>query len=243
MFIEKDNQLIVNAAVFELIIPTSYASRALFTKEAGYYKLFAVGMGRFFRSSAIYEKSPDSVELKPIDVPVFITTKPSLVETDIMEVPKGGNQQPVYRLIYYLNDVFATSLDYIKSADNKVLMYNLMDDGKADFLPYLTIAKLVESVYYYNGGGIPVPIEAIHAMVAEKCKNPKNYEQDARFMKEVPYAITALNPRESMVTGNVAGMFAFEDVNTALMVAANKKSKGIVDDATTIEKIILTAKV
>lgn len=243
MLIEKGDKILVDSAVFELVIPTSYSTRGMFIRQAGFYSLFLVGMGRFFKTAASFEKDRDKVPFHAIAVPITISTKPSFVETNILEMPKGGSTKPMYSLIYYKGDELISNTNYIKASDNTKHMYHLVDDGKADFIPYTVIAELLETVNYYNGTKLPVPVEAIHAIVAERAKDPKDYQRDARFMSKIPEAIISLNPRETMAAGNVVGMFGFEDVNTALMIAANRKEKGVVDTATITEKIILTAKV
>ena len=241
--IEKNDKILVDSAVFEFLIPTDYQSRGMFIRQAGYYSLFLAGMGRFFNSQKAYETDNGKTQYKPIAIPIMVNTKPSLVETDIVELPKGGSAKAVYKLVYYKDDEFITNTNYIKLSDNTKNIYQLFDDGKADFIPYTVIAELLETTHYYNNTKFPVPLEAVHAIVAERSKDPKDYKKDARFMNKIPEAVISLNPRETMAAGNVAGMFGFEDVNSALMIAANRKEKGIVDPATITEKIILTAKV
>jgi hypothetical protein len=240
MFIQKGESIIADAPIVELVIPTVYSSKGMFSRQAGYYNLFLVAMARSFSSQSEYDSDNGKKDYKPIALPVLIKSKPTLVETDVIEVPRGSSAKPMYKLVYYKGDEVVSNVSYIKRSDNTKVMYQLNDDGKADFLPYTVIAELLENVNYYNATKLPVPIEALHAIVATRSKNPKNYQQDARFMDKLPTAIISLNPRETMAAGSVSGMFGFEDVNTALMVSANRYQKGSVDKATTLEKIILT---
>lgn len=242
MLVIKNDKIIVDSPVLEIIIPAFYTERGMFLKQAGYYSLLFVVMARNYTSVEAYNKGSVKPKMVPLVYPYRISTHPSLIETDVMRVPEDAHEKAVIKLIYYKGDILSDSTNYIKLSDNTRDLYNMIDDGKGDFLPYLSIAEAMEVTHYMNDTKMPVPVEAIHTIVATRCMDPDDYQKNARFMKKLPSGIQSLNPRETMASGTVFGMFGFEDVNTALMISANREEKGIVDPATTIEKIILTAK-
>lgn len=237
MFKIKDKSIITDVPVLEVLIPQEYESRSMFLKSGEMFNMFAVCMARSFPSQTSYDKNSKK-QYTPIILPYMIITKPSVVESDIVEVPIGGKPKNMFRLLYYIGDIFSKNLDYIKSSDNTQNIYQLIDDGKGDFLPYTAILKVLEEVHYYNGTTMPVPIEAIAAITAEKCRSVNNHNVQARRMKETPYVIQCLNPRESVLTDTTFNMLNFEDTNTAIMISANKAASGVVDEPSVLERVI-----
>jgi hypothetical protein len=238
----RDGEMLLDVYRAEFTFPEVYVSMGAFTPRSGLYELYMVGMFRFFTSQQEYEKTKDKKEYEPILLPAMLMTKPSEVNSAPLEIPKGSSVKNMFILTYFKGDVFIKNITYVKNSDVTGLTYKLLDSGKADFLPYSVIPDLIgEIVNNMNDTKLSVGYDTLSAIVAERFRNPDNYKQKARFMEKLPEAVISLNARETTVASSTASMFGFEDVNSALMIAASRKEDKIVDKASKIERIILSA--
>jgi hypothetical protein len=243
MLKEKDGKIIVESAVMEVLIPKAYGDKGIFMELSDYFSFFCVCVARFFENKTHYDNGVgvDKVAYFPITIPVMVSSKPSLNYQEAVSVPKGSPLKDFYKLVYYKGDEFIIDKMYVKQTSNIKAALGVFDDGKMDFLSPEIQAEVLNSLGSYNDASLPLPPECVEVMVASKSMSVKDSSKYARFIEsdKLEEAVVSLNPRQMVMNTTSSRMFAFEDVNKALLVSTSRHSDGIIDKANEVERIIL----
>lgn len=233
-----ETQVLVDCPFLELYLDEEFINRELVSIGSGDYNIFGVGNMRPFVTESQLAKR-DDLPIYVFGMPLFFKTIPSEREILDVRIPtKDAPAKPQVVLRYKKGDVFITSIDLVKSSDNVEVMWNLVEDGKCEFLPYLVTPELLELVAPMNAAKNKVDISAVHTVCAERYVNPKNPQQKVRHMKELPSYVEAVNAREGAANSTSYAIISFEDINTGLLIASNRYNAGIIDKMSPIERAL-----
>jgi len=232
----KGLSYLVDTYAVEIMVPSIYKDKGMMEQISTKIDLYGVVVIRVYDSKGSHDKQKPTIEY-PLGICNIFTTIPR--EMEKVEDTVYGKKADYNKLIYYKDDVFIEDKNVITDADNIAALFSLFDDGKIDSFPYLFIIEILSNnVYRHNGSNPSAPSETFHAIIADKYRDPKNINRPVRHMKDIPDIIVPLNPRELVSTGSTSNMLAFEDMNTALLLANNKAKKGDVDEMTPVEKVL-----
>ena len=121
------------------------------------------------------------------------------------------------------------------------------EGGKLTNIPPAMADEVIEVGQVINNMKLKLPSEMIEAFTAERYRDPANPAQKIRFSKASDAVqsndVVSYNMREEAMQSTTYQGISFEDINSALITATNRKNKGIKDEATVMEKIIRGEKI
>lgn len=243
MFKMKGDAIIVSSPILEVYLPADYADTGLYMMIGSNTKWFAVANFKSFTKEAQLDHR-EIVPTIPLGISSFFLSTPS--ETDIDEVlfHKGGIMRKCIILRFFVGDVFCVDRNLIKAADNVVTLMGRLEAGKLDNIPPAIVKDVIKYAQKINGVNLKLPDAHLDAMVAERYRNPDNVNQKYRFSSDSSSdKIVSVTPREDTMTSTTFQGIAFEDINSSLIAACNRKHDGIKDEATIMEKIVRGEKI
>ena len=150
-------------------------------------------------------------------------------------------------LTYRQGDAFVVNTNVVKSADNVSGLMSRFEGGKLTNIPPAMADEVIEVGQIINNMKLKLPSEMIEAFTAERYRDPANPAQKIRFSKASDAVqsndVVSYNMREEAMQSTTYQGISFEDINSALITATNRKNKGIKDEATVMEKIIRGEKI
>lgn len=245
MLTVSKNQMIVDCYSIELYLPAEYADSAY--RGSSYYsvlgtkiKFLGIGNIRFFRTQKEVD-NPDGVKVYPFAVPMLLTTEPS--EVDIREI-KFSPQSRLRKCIilsYNKGDRFLVNTETIKNTDSMMMLLSRLEQGKLDFIPPEVAVQCVADCETMNGISLRIPSEEMEIFVAERYRDPSQPGRKYRFHTGTvapPDNVISHNMRTDAIQGTTYQAITHEDINSALIASINRKKDGIIDDPTTMERIV-----
>lgn len=237
MFKYKDESIIIDVPVLEAYIPYEYGETGLMETIGQEVRVFGVFNFRDFKSESSI-KDRNSKDAYPCCIAAFFNTIPTEKDIEEISLYKGDIPKKMIVLRYFKNDIFVVNRNIIKSVDNVTALLGLLDAGKLENIEYELVPDVIEKAQAINGMSLKVPPESIYAMVAERYRNPNDSNMKARHMKTKPKHVISVTPREGAATTSTFSGITFEDINSSLIAAHNRKISGVQEDETIIEKII-----
>lgn len=242
MFRQVKDTTYVDVFAIEVYLPFDYMGKAYQGYE--YYSLigsnvrfFGVGMMRKFDNQNQLD-NPQNVKCFPLGIPMRIESSPSLIDTREVQFTKGGPIRKCIVLTYYKNDVFLVHNDSIQSSNNMMILLNLLDGGKLAFFPPDAMVQLLADAEAFNKLSLRIPSEEEEIFIAEKYRNPANHFKKARFSDADPDTLVSYNNRQDTMQTSTYQAWIGEDINTSLLVSANRAEDGIVDEPTIMERVV-----
>lgn len=242
MFKMKGDSILVNAPVLEVYLPEDYASTGLYSVIGTNAKWFAIANFKVFKTEAQLEHR-DTVPTHPLGIASYILSKPSETDIDNVMFVKDGVERKCIILRFFVGDVFCVDRNLIKSADNVATLMNRLESGKLDNIPPRIVKDIIKLAEDVNGVNLVLPDSHIDALVAERYRDPENYSRKLRFASGESNKVVSVNPREDAMMSTTFQGITFENINSAIIVACNRKNAGIKDEETIMEKIIRGEKV
>ena len=242
IFSYNKESIIVDVPILELYIPFSYSTSGLYGLVGEGVEVFAIANFRTFTKEADLAKRDDK-DTHPLCIGAYIRSLPR--EIEIEEVSDYGKSKKSKKIIlrYYKGDTFVVNQYIIKSVDNIMAFMGLFESGKLNGIPYDVVPDVIELAQQVGNVNLRLPRSDIETMVAERYRDPKDPSKKARFMNGYPREVTSVNPREDLNMSTTFSTFAFEDINTSIIVADNRKAAGVVEHEVYIEKLIKGEKI
>lgn len=243
IFKKTGSSIIVEAPIVEVYVPFEYSTRELYQVVGENVRYFGIANFKVFDNEAQLEhrEKPKTI---PFGISAFIDAHPSETEVDDVQFVKDGIYRKCIILRFYKGDAFAVSTDIIKSPDNVSIVMNMLENGKLDNIPANCVAKVIRHAQDINGVNLRLPEEYLRVLVAEKYRDPERRSQKIRYSSN-PESDTVLsvNSREETMLSSTFQGITFEDINTSILVACNRKEAGIEEKESVMEQIIKGEKV
>lgn len=244
MFRESSGNVFITSYALELYLPYDYMGKSYRGYE--YYSLlgtevrfYGVGMMRAFKDQKELDGNPLNVKCYPLAVPMLLNSAPSEIDVRDVQYSKTGPLRRCIVLTYYKDDKFLTSMECIKSPNNVMIVLNQMEGGKFAFLSPDNMVQLLQDAQSYNGVKLRVPTEEEEIFVAERYRDPANRGKKARFSDNPdPDNLVSYSLRADAQLSTTYQAWTNEDINTSLIVSANRHDAGIIDEPTTMERVV-----
>ena len=238
----KDNTAYVDAFAMEVYLPADYGDKAY--RGLNYYEVagtevryFGVGNMRFFDSEKEMT-NPESKKVYTLGLPVIITSIPTEIDVRDVTFVKGGRVRKCIVLTFYKDDIFIKNLNVIQSNNNVMIMLSRIEGGKLDHVLPDEAVQMLQDCQTMNKLKLNIPSEEEEMMVAERYRMAGSMKH-ARFGEpDNMDDIMSLNMRQEGMEASTYQAFSNEDINTSLISSINRKAAGIVDEPTSIERIV-----
>lgn len=238
------NQMIIDTFAMEVYLPAEYVTSAY--RGSAYYsvlgtkiRFLGIGSMRFFKSQKELD-DPESVKSHPLGVPMLITTEPYGVDIREIRLSKGGPLRKCVIMSYNKGDRFLVNTEVIKNVDAMMMLLSRLEQGKLDFVPPEVAVQMVRDCETMNGISLRIPSEEMEIFVAERYRDPSHPGRKYRFHTGAvdPDSMVSYNMRTDAIQGTTFQGVMHEDINSALIAAANRKDAGVVDDPSPFERVI-----
>ncbi len=243
MFKAINGTIVVDSYALEVYLPADYASKAYRGYE--YYTLlgdtvryFGVGNMREYKNKEEMN-NPTSIKTYTLGIPMMITSKPSEIDTREVQFTRSGPRRKCIVLTFYKNDIFMTTQDCIKDANNAMIVLGRIEGGKLDHVSPEEALGILQDVQSLNKVNLRISTEAEEIFIAERYRDGNNIEQKARFNDRANSDnLVSLNMRQEAMKSTTYQAITHEDINTSLIVSANRDDDGIRDEPTVVERIV-----
>lgn len=238
IFVKKDISLLLNVDYMEAYIPEHLFKKGL-NEELG-DKVSLLGIFNFKIG-----KGPDKLDNKihTFHFPSMIVTAPSSIDTEEFELIKGTGVQRYKVLKYYKGNAVMESLHTIADIGNVEKFVNLLlEAALPNTLPIPDVKRLFLQNIIVNKQSLGISDVALSAMVSEiyRYKNdmsiPFRKMYGAGKAGELDYQ--AANARVVSANNGTFSGLIFEDQDTMLVSAVNKKRYNKKENESPLEKII-----
>lgn len=244
MLKEVGSQMVVDSFAMEVYLPAEYINSAY--RGSPYYsvlgtkvRFLGVGSMRFFKSQKELD-DPESVKSYPLGIPMLITTEPYEVDVRDVRLSKGGPLRRCVVMSYNKGDLFLVNTEVIKNVDAMMMLLSRLEQGKLDYIPPEVAVQIIRDCETMNGISLRIPSEEMEIFVAERYRDPNHPTRKYRFHTGAvdPDSMISHNMRTDAIQGTSFQGVMHEDINSALIAAANRKDAGIIDDPSPFERVI-----
>lgn len=253
-FKQNKDSILVNVPIMEVYLPFEYTTVTLPGTSQNYYEVvgenvrfYAVANFKVFKTEKEHAEKIEEVLTYPIGIPTMLLSHPSETSVKEMRFNKHYPYEKMVVLTYRQGDAFVVNTNVVKSADNVSGLMSRFEGGKLTNIPPAMTDEVIEVGQIINNMKLKLPSEMIEAFTAERYRDPANPAQKIRFSKASDAVqsndVVSYNMREEAMQSTTYQGISFEDINSALITATNRKNKGIKDEATVMEKIIRGEKI
>ena len=239
------NQMIVETYAMEAYFPVEYMDSAY--RGAAYYsllgtraKVLGVGNIRFMRNEKELS-NPDSVPCYPLGIPMLIVTEPSEIDVSEVKLSKTGEPRKSLILRFFKGDQFMVNTEAIKGTEAMMMILSRLEQGKLDHVPVETAISILRDCERINGINLRIPSEEAEIFVAERYRDPSSPTRKYRYHTGKvadPMNPVSYNTRTDAMKSTTFQGVMHEDINNALIVASNKRTRGEYDEPTMFERVV-----
>ena len=239
---KSDNKLLFTGNVMEAYVKKSYFDKKInefIGDKVSLYGLFNFRVSET-KTSVINNKS----KLHVFNFPVHFVSIPSSIQKKELELVEGCGLEKYYVLTYNTNDIVMNTTQCVKDIDNVKCFIDLLISGNLpNTINYEDVLKITFNVMEVNGEscGCPGIVESI--IVAELYRYKK--DQSIPFRKAInrfknvsQLDYVANNTRSVSANNSTFSGLTFEDIDTMLVYAVNKKRYNKTENESPIEQII-----
>lgn len=243
MFRMANNKIYIDCYGLEVYLPYDYLT-------AGYrgtqcyqvvgtkVKFYGIGNMKAFKDKKEMDNSL-SVTASPLGIPMIITSCPSEIDTREVQFVKNGVVRKCIVLTYYKDDVFADNTNLVQSLNHVMILMNRLEGGKLDHIVPDVAVQILQDAQRMNKVKLRIPTEEEEVFIAERYRNPDKQAQKARMGgASDPDKIVSYNMRQDAMKTTTYQALTHEDINTALIVSANRYNDGTINDPTIMERIV-----
>lgn len=241
---QSGSEIFLDTYALEIYLPYDYTEKtyrgnAYYSVIGSKVQFFGVGNMRFYQTQKAMD-SPMTVKCHPLGCPVMILSSPTEIDTRDVQFSKGGPIRKCIVLTYYKGDSVVSNTACIKRSENVMIALTRLESGKFNHLSPETAYGILQDCQTMNGLSLRIPPEVEAIFVAERYRDPAHPSQKARFGDPAPAPDQYLsyNMRQEAMKSTTYQAITHEDINASLITAINKKNKGIVDQPTTMERIV-----
>ena len=185
----------------------------------------------------------NSSKLYTVKFPSKFVTKPNSYVTKEMELIPGMGSEKYHVLTYYKNDEVMVNTNIVKSIDNvKIFLDLLLSGNLPSTINYEDILKIMIKCAEINGETCGVTSLIYSVVCSELCRYRK--DQSIPFRKiigkdkagQLDYYLS--NARSVCANSSTFSALTFEDIDTMLVYAINKKRYNKAENDSPLESII-----
>lgn len=248
------NSILVDVPIIEVYIPYEYMTTSPPGTSNKYYEVlgenvryYGIANFKVFMSEKEHQEKIEDVLTYPMGIPTMLIAHPTETTVKEMRFNKNYPYEKMIVLTFNKGDAFIVNTNTIKSADNVSGLMSRFEAGKLTNIPPAMTDEVIEFGQEINNIKLKLPSEMIEAFSAERYRDPNNPAQKLRFSKAsddtIANKVVSYNMREEAMQSTTYQGISFEDINSSIITATNRKNAGIVDDATIMEKIIRGEKI
>ena len=239
-----DGRIVVNCYAAQVLYPEEYTQSAY--RAHAYYsilgtkiKVFGVGLQRYFMNEKEMEQ-PENITAHTLGIPTMITMEPSEIETATVRVSPHGPLRKWVILTFYKGDSFLVSKETIVNTDYAMMYLSRLKQGKLDYLIPDHVIGIQNDVQNLNNIDFRIPSEEEEIFVAEKYRDPDHPNRKYRYHTgEVdPDSMVAYNARTEMMKQSSFQALLGEDINSSVLINANRHREGIKEEVSPFEAVI-----
>lgn len=223
--IKKDNQILFGATYMEAYIPANMFDKGI-CQYMGSDKvsIFGLFVFKLANSKGVIDAS---CKLKTFKFPSMILSKPSSVETKMLELAEGKGEEKYVVLKYFKNDAVMFSSKVLSKIENIEIYINLLMEGHLpNTLSYDDLLPITLKCMAINGG---MGVQALLFSVV--ISNMYRYANDLTipFRKIIgkgkagPLEYKAVNARTVCANDSTFSAIVFEDADTMAIASINRK--------------------
>jgi hypothetical protein len=230
---EKDGKLIYTGFHMIAYVPEYYFENGMAEEVGDLTTIFGIFDTKHF----ISENDTKGTGLIPFEFPSFFYTSPDEVTREELTL---YNTPEKFRLFHYYNGgVVFNNTHIIQDINNVGKFITLLNEGKLT-TDYARMASLFVYNKDINKQNLNVPAFMEEAVISEVYRDANNLSVPARFVAKVEGKnnIVGLNIRNKTGQTSTFSGLTFEDINSMMVIADNRSSKGVKDAPSVIENII-----
>lgn len=242
---ENDQKIIVDCYAVDVFIPAEYVGSEY--RGTPYYSVignqvkYFAGLCniRFYQNEKEFN-NPLSVKTYVLGTPTTILCKPTDIDTRDVQFTKGGPVRKRIVLTFYKNDEFCANRNCIMNSAHMMMLLMRIKGGKIDAIPPQILYSIVRDCEKMNGMNLRIADEELQAFISERFRDPNDPTKRLRHSNSDEHSDRTLTYRmrdDAMQTTTFQAI-THEDINNSLITSINRKHKGIVNEPTSVERIV-----